>query len=68
MRRRPRRRRKSCFTVAGLTVLATVLLGAVLFFVWQEATELAESDAVVEVQEELQTKGFRYSGLRIKEK
>ena len=39
-----------------------------LFFVWQEATELAESDAVVEVQEELQTKGFRYSGLRIKEK
>ena len=36
MRRRPRRRRKSCFTVAGLTVLATVLLGAVLFFVWQE--------------------------------
>ena len=37
-------------------------------FVWQEATELAESDAVVEVQEELQTKGFRYSGLRIKEK
>ena len=36
MRRRPRRRRKSCFTVAGLKVLATVLLGAVLFFVWQE--------------------------------
>ena len=36
MRRRPRRRKKSCFTVAGLTVLATVLLGAVLFFVWQE--------------------------------
>ena len=36
MRRRPRRRKKSCFTVAGLTVLATVLLGAMLFFVWQE--------------------------------
>ena len=39
-----------------------------LFFVWQEATELAESDAVVEVQEEFQTKGFCYSGLRVKEK
>lgn len=39
-----------------------------LFFVWQEATEWAQSDTIVEIEEELQAKGFRFSGLRIKEK
>lgn len=39
-----------------------------LFFVWQEVTERAESDMTVEIEEEMQAKGFRFSGLRIKEK
>lgn len=39
-----------------------------LFFVWQEVTERAESDTTVEIEEEIQAKGFRFSGLRIKEK
>jgi len=39
-----------------------------LFFVWQEVTERAESDTIVEIEDEMQAKGFRFSGLRIKEK
>lgn len=38
-----------------------------LFFVWQEATERAESDTVVEIKEEFEAKGFHFSGLKIKE-
>ena len=39
-----------------------------LFFVWQEVTERAESDADVAIEEEVETKGFKFSKLRIKEK
>lgn len=39
-----------------------------LFFVWQDATERAESDTLVEIEKEIQTKGFQFSKLRIKEK
>lgn len=39
-----------------------------LFFVWQEATETAKSDTVVEIKEEFEAKGFRFSELKIKEK
>lgn len=39
-----------------------------LFFVWQDATERAESDTIVEIEKEIQTKDFRFSKLRIKEK
>lgn len=39
-----------------------------LFFVWQEVTERAESNTIVEVEKEMQAKGFGFSGLRIKEK
>lgn len=39
-----------------------------LFFVWQEVTERAESDTIVEIEDEMQAKGFHFSGLRIKEK
>lgn len=39
-----------------------------LFFVWQEVTERAESDADVTIEEEVETKGFKFSKLRIKEK
>lgn len=39
-----------------------------LFFVWQEATERAESEMDVEVGDEVQTESFGFSKLRIKEK
>ena len=39
-----------------------------LFFVWQEATEIAENDQEISIGEELENEeGFRFSELTIKE-
>ena len=39
-----------------------------LFFVWQEATEIAESDREITVGEELESKeGYRFSSLTMRE-